>query len=303
MLILFLVVGASAVARLVDRNGPPSLPALPSSGPTAGPGTPLRDGFAVPDGSVLLGPVLVQEQGEWLAVVAVTGDPFAAWRDYARQLADRFPDEGIVPEQGPGCSVDRDGRFGCQLTVDSLDGSTGETVFAGATLLNPPDDVTGRFLVVVRHARYPVAPGPDGALGERPTWTGGAFPPPRPARQPPRVGDALAPSSVAYAGDEARYVLVDGSELLAKWGTGSVTGGFDVLLRVSHGSQAENVGEAYARQAAQREGGTEVRRYQVGDTSYIRYRPPGGAGGYQGTVWVVDQPGDLDHIFYSLGND
>ena len=131
MLILFLVVGAIAVAWVAGRNGSPSLPALPSSGPTSGPGTPLRDGFAVPDGSVLLGPVLVQEQGEWLAVVAVTGDPFAVWRDYARQLANRFPDEGIVPEQAPGCSVDRDSRFGCELAVDSPDGSTGGTVFAG----------------------------------------------------------------------------------------------------------------------------------------------------------------------------
>ena len=91
--------------------------------------------------------------------------------------------------------------------------------------------------------------------------------------------------------------------MLAEWGTGSVTGGFDVLLRVSPGSQAQNVGEAYARQAAQREGEIEIRRDQVGDTAYIRYRPPGGAGGYQGTVWVVDQPGDLDDVFYSLGND
>ena len=302
MLVLFLVVGGSAVAWFVGRDGSPTLPA--SLGPTTGPGAPLPDGFVVPDGSVLLGPVLVQEQpGEWLAVVAATGDPLEVWRDYARQLADRFPDQGIVPEQAPGCSVDRDGRFGCELMVDSPDGTTGGTVFAGATLVNPPDDVTGRYLVVLRHARNPVALGADGPRRERPAWTGGAFPPPQLGRQPPRAGDALAPSSLAYSGDETRYVLLDGSEMLAQWGTGSVTGGFDVLLRVTPGSQAESVGDAYAKQAAQREGEIEVRRYEVGDTAYIRYRPPGGAGGYQGTVWVMDQPGDLDHIFYSLGND
>ena len=304
LLVLFLVVGAGAVVWFVGRGRSPTLPALLSPETTSGPGTPLPDGFAVPDGSVLLGPVLLQEQqGNWLAVLAATGDPLPVWRDYARQLADRFPDEGIVPEQAPGCSVDSNGRFGCELTVESPDGSTGGAAFAGATLVNPPDDVTGRYLVVLRHERHPVALDADGPRPERPAWTGGTSPQPQPPRRPPRVGVALAPSSVAYSGDEARYVLLDGSEMLAQWGTGGVTGGFDVLLRVTPESQAETVGEAYAEQAAQREGDIEIRRFQVGDTAYIRYSPPGGAGGYQGTIWVVDQPGDLDYIFYSLGND
>ena len=238
-----------------------------------------------------------------MAILLVTGDPLSVWSAYVRQLADLLPDKGIDAERAPGCRLDDDSRFGCELVLDSPDPKTGGTVFRRADLLNPPDDVTGRYLIVLRREFHPVAVGIDGDPGERPAWVGGTPPAPRSARQPPRNGQALAPSSTAYDGDESRYVLLDGSEMLAQWGTGSVTGGFDVLLRVKSGSVPDRMGEGYAEQAAQRDGETRVSRYEAGDTAYVHYTPPGGAGAYQGSVWVVDGPGERDFIFYSLYND
>jgi hypothetical protein len=46
-----------------------------------------------------------------------------------------------------------------------------------------------------------------------------------------------------------------------------------------------------------------VERYISGNTDFIHYMPPGGAGGYQGDLWVVDPPGDGGFIYYSLLND
>ena len=208
-----------------------------------------------------------------------------------------FPDQGIDAERAPGCRLDDNSRFGCELALDAPDVRTGGTVFRRASLVNPPDDVTGRYLIVLRSELHPVAVGTDGGPGERQAWVGGTPPTPRSARQPPRVGQSLAPSSTAYDRDESRYVLLDGSDMLAQWGTGSVTGGFEVLLRVRSGSDPDKVGEGYAEQAAQRDGRIEVSRFEAGDTAYVHYSPPGGAGGYQGSVWVVDGPGERDFIF------
>lgn len=91
--------------------------------------------------------------------------------------------------------------------------------------------------------------------------------------------------------------------MLAQWGFGSLTGGFEVLLAVSPAADPEAMGEAYARQAAQYLEETQVERYTSGNTEYIHYIPAGGAGGYQGNVWVVDPPGYGGFIFYSLFND
>jgi len=38
-------------------------------------------------------------------------------------------------------------------------------------------------------------------------------------------------------------------------------------------------------------------------TTVTVYQPPGGAGGYSGTVTAVDQPSGDDYIFYELTND
>ncbi|HEX2148842.1 MAG TPA: hypothetical protein VHI31_01515, partial [Actinomycetota bacterium] len=285
-----------------DFPAPPELP--PAA--TSPAGTQLLDGFSVPAGAVQLGPLLVArlEDGspsEWRAVLVVTGDPLDVWRRYSAQLAGRMPSEGVDPAKLQGCRIDRDDGFGCEIRVDAPD-ADGRSLVAGAAMLNPPDDVTGRYLMVVEATRYP--PGFSDLFTSAPqAWKGGPAPSPQPPREPPSPGEALAPSTTAYEDDDQRYLLVEGSKLMAQYGVGSLTGGFSVLLAVSPGADAEQVGEAYARQAAQYEGETAVERYRFGDAEFISYQPPGGAGGYQASLWVVDRPGSDDYVFYSLLND
>jgi hypothetical protein len=300
------LVAAAVLLLLRQPFENPSAPALPSE-VVAPPGTPLPDGFAVPQGAVQLGPLLVErEEGgrpaDWLAVLAIEGDALAAWKDYARRLAELYPEEGVEPEDLPGCGEDRQDGFGCELRVDAPDVGAG-TIVAGATLLNAPDDVTGRYLMVLSVMKFQARLGSDLYPDERSGWSGGKPPLPEPARRPPDPGEALAPSSTAYEGDDDRYVLLEGSKVLAQWGTGSLTGGFDLLLGVLPGGVVRDVAHAYARQAAQYEGPIGQSRVQVGETTYVRYLPPGGAGGYQGEIWAVDRPGKEDYVFYSLSND
>lgn len=124
---------------------------------------------------------------------------------------------------------------------------------------------------------------------------------------PSGVGEPLAPRTVAYPeGDDERYVLLDGSELLAQYGRGSITGGFDVILRITPGAELADVAAAYADQANQFEGepipAPEV--IEHGSTTVRILRPPGGAGGDQGEVIAVDQAGTADdYVFNSLAND
>ena len=300
-LIIPVVLLAAGAFRLLRPGPPPPLQAEATSPP----GTELRDGFKVPAGAVQLGPLLVlQPQAGrpegWKAILAVTGDPLDAWEGYLTQLAELFPSEDVSPSTLSGCRVDRQEGFGCEIRIDVPEPSG--TVVAGASLLNAPDDVTGRYLMVLESTRYPEGFG-DVYSDLPESWKGGPAPDPDLHRRSPAVGEPLAPSTTAYDGDEQRYVLLEGSELLAQYGVGSLTGGFEVLLAVSPGAEAGAIGEAYARQAAQIEGETTVDTYNSGDVGYIRYLPPGGAGGYQAEIWVVDQPGDRDYVFYSLFND
>lgn len=294
----WLLVPALALAGFLFLRRSPPPPALPSSA-TAPAGSDLPDGFKVPEGSLQLGPVLRSNaESDWKAILAVEGDPLEVWEDYLGQLADRFPDKGVEPSSRQGCRTTREG-FGCAISV--MSGEPGGTLVAGATLLNARGDVTGRYLLVMQSTRYQPALQFSGVLPD--PWKGGPAPDPRAARKAPKAGDPLAPSTTAYKGDNERYVVIEGSEVLAQWGEGSLTGGFEVLLAVSPGAEAEAMGEAYARQAAQYEGETQVERFTSENTRYIHYLPPGGAGGYQGSVSVVDPPGAGGFIFYSLIND
>lgn len=97
-----------------------------------------------------------------------------------------------------------------------------------------------------------------------------------------------------------RYTLLPGSQLISVYGTGSITGGFNAVLRVLPGHDPVKLGRAYARQAAQVPGPTTVQRR--GNVTSIL--PPGGGGGYQGSIDVLDRLGDdRDLIIYDLYND
>jgi hypothetical protein len=309
-------VGAFVVARGGDgetrdgqtRGGASGL-SLPDDVLSA-PGTELPDGFAVAPGSSLIGPVVVDEVDaaggptSWSAVLAVDGDPLTVWRAYVEQIAGLFPEEGLDLAQTPGCPSG-EGYNGevCQLGADTVDGQVRRS--AVARLVSIPGDVTGGYLLRLEAEtsdRYPTDIYGD---GEAPSSRSGPLPEPNPARPRPDVGEPLAPDTVAYDGDNDEYVLLEGSELIAQYSAGSLTGGFGVVLRTAPGAQLDTVAGAYAEQAVQFEGEPvpppEVVEHD--GTTVTVYLPPGGAGGYTGTVTAVDPPTGPDYIFYELDND
>jgi hypothetical protein len=274
----------------------------------SGPGTELADGLEVAPGSSLLGPVVVtgvdgaDEVTSWSALVVVEDDdPIAVWQAYTDQLADRFPEAGLEPADSPGCrpaGEDADVVGVCSLEAD--DGRRDVDM----TLRSVPGDVTGRYLLVLEGDPYD----PDVDADHEVATGADSLPDPQPARERPGVGEPLA-LTTAYDDDGQEYVVAEGSELLAQYGAGSYTGGFAVLLRVAPDADLDAVVEAYVRQANQRDD-TEVTEEtpppdvtEHDGTTVSEYDPPGGAGGYTGSVTVVDQPDGDDYILFELTND
>ncbi|HEY8524514.1 MAG TPA: hypothetical protein VIL48_06105 [Acidimicrobiales bacterium] len=306
------IVAAVAAIRLAGSDGDGVVADPVPDDTLSAAGTALPDGFAVAEGSSLVGPVVVEEvdgRGEptsWWALLLVEGDPIDVWMAYARQVAERFPGERIDPSQAPGCLAGDtgDGEL-CALGADTVDGT--REARAHARLVSVPGDVTGSYLLTLSAATETRAvEGYDIYEGGGDPWSGEDLPAPVEPRDRPGVGDPLAPATAAYDGDDERYVLLVGSELIAQYGAGSVTGGFDLLLRVAPGADVGAVARAYAEQANQIEGEPipppEVVEHD--GTTFTTYHPPGGAGGYTGEVIAVDQPGDADdYIRYELYND
>ena len=258
-------------------------------------------GLEVVPGSSLLGPVVVTEEdrgGEpaaWLAVVTVdSDDPLAVWSGYIAQLEGGYPESGVDPG-ARGCRPYDDEHGPREALCDVEVGGV------WASMASTSGDVTGRFHVRLRGDRsYPTIGRVDA-----PSWPGGPPPAPEPARARPEVGEPLAPETTSYPGDDDRFVLIEGSELLVQYGSGTVTGGFDVMLRITPGADLATVADAYAEQATEFEGAVpsppEVVEHD--GTTVTIHRPPGGAGGYEGTVMAVDRPSGDDYIAYELHND
>jgi hypothetical protein len=296
------VAGTALAVATADERPEPVVP----EGTASGPGTPLPDGMAVLAGSVLLGPVVVEEvdgdgqPASWAAIVMVEADdPLAVWSGYVAEMVRRAPSSDVDPDVAPGCRPGEDGDQAadihdplCELTVGRL----------RAELASVPGDVTDRYLLTLTTVPPSVD---DSDVGdEAPTRPDDPAPAPRPARARPDVGGPLAPETVASRSDNDRYVLLDGSELVAQYGAGSLTGGFAVLLRITSDADLGEVADAYVEQATQFDGEDEPppEVVEYDDTTYTTRRPPGGAGGYSGTITVVDAPGD-DYVLYTLTYD
>ena len=294
------VAGTALAIATADSRADPIVPPDTASGP----GTQLPDGLSVIAGSVLLGPVVVEELDAdgrpetWHAVVMVdSGDPIGVWSRYVTQMVARSPSSDLDPDAAPGCVAAEDRYPGepadvlCELDIEGIT----------AEMASFPGDVTGRFLLTLEDR------GRDAADDEDPpTWSGDAAPEPEPARDRPDVGEPLAPETVAYEDDNQRYVLLEGSELVAQTGGRSATGGFTVLLRVTAGADLAEVTDAYVAQATQFEGEEELPAPEVVEhdgTTFTTRHAPGGAGGYTGEVTAIDRPGDDDYIVYELLND
>ncbi|MFP5254943.1 MAG: hypothetical protein ACLGI8_03740 [Acidimicrobiia bacterium] len=299
-----LLVGALAaaglliVATLADHETARSLQAAGSSG------DPLPDGLEVSKGTELVAPLGRGHGWEgldgWIAVAKLTGRPLDVWQSLLEQLVEVSPNADIQPDRYSGClrTPDYAGQPPCQVLVP-IDGT--EPRMVAASLVAIDGDITGRHLLVIGGGPNPGVGFDD--HGRAPEdWNGDELAAEVAAREAPGVGDPLAPETVAYPGDDDRYVLLEGSVLLAQFGEGSLTGGFDVVLGVEAGVDPVELGARYAAQAAEFEGETRVETFVEDGITYTTFRPPGGAGGYSGVITVVEDP-KQPTIYYSLAND
>lgn len=268
-------------------------------------GSPLPDGFTVPEGAQLIGVPLEYDPvsgalppGSWTVVLSVTGDPIATWSAMVEQLPGvlNVPDDHLGYAEGCGSY---DGFFECSIQRGGPEPEPPATTLDVYLAMQPvAGDVTGHYSLVM-----------SGRRTDRPSdtdslpWTGGSAPQPPPARARPDVGEPLAPETVAYDGDNERYVLLDGSELLVQYSPGSITGGFGVLLRVTPDADVREMAAAYAEQARQYDGATPQRVTTNEHSTVHSYVPSGGAGGYQGWVYGLDADDGDDFIYYDLYND
>lgn len=285
-------------ATAPDVGGP--APGIPADALSSA-GTPLPDGFTVPQGADLVAtPMRYQlpypdANPEWQAVLLVEDDPIATWSALVAQMGGLLG-VGIEAETAEGCAMDRE-DLECYLVRHGPIGPGGG-LSVSAELRTVPGEVTGHYAIQLHGWRtlepydYPSE-----------LWTGGD-PPAAPAARPrPAVGDPLAPETLAQNTDPADYPLLEGSELLVQYSPGSVTGGFGVLLRVLPGADVGAVGRAYAEQGAQFDGPIEEKVTETDGMTVTVYVPPGGVGGYQGTVYAVDNASGADYVYYELFND
>jgi hypothetical protein len=265
--------------------------------PAAWTGTPATSAdvppaFAVPEGARLLVPAIYTPSDlSGSALLSIRRRPRLTWARLLRRLDRRYP-RRYVDESG--CATDPEKVLSCSVSlVATL--SDGRHLGIAASLRRVPDDVSGGYLLALRSVRVrrlSTRSGPSRGLRPR---LPPRFPTPS-ARTPPRVGELLSPSR-----EPQRYTLLAGSQLVAIYGTGSLTGGFNAVLRVLPGHDPIKIGRAYARQARQEAGPISVDR-RPGNVTVLF--PPGGAGGYQGVINVLDPPGnDRDLIVYDLYND
>lgn len=133
--------------------------------------------------------------------------------------------------------------------VCSLDGR-GSDRGARMSLRSVSGDVTGHYLLRLTGGAHDGSPTNDESDHGIPTGAD-ELPPPRPAREQPEVGGPLAPVTVASENDNEEYVVVEGTELLAQYGVGSISGGFSVMLRVRPDADLSSVVDTYVEQADQ----------------------------------------------------
>jgi len=260
------------------------------------PGTPLREGLSVLAGSQLLGAVFESGPDTWRAVLQVDGNPLAIYRSYLTAL-------GFTADvsTNPACrrNTDDADRTGCEAMFNRTS-ATGENRGTTVQLTTVPGDVTGHYLLVLKVGQEPWQAPTNENPPKGPDLT--ATDPIKPGHRP-KPGETFPGKSLDDA--DPPYVLLKGTELVAKVGVGSNTGGFDVLLHVTPGADVADLARQYTRQATQ--GASEqpvIRARAVAGTTYSEIVPPGQAGGFSSIIRVADQPGgDQDYLWYWLAND
>jgi hypothetical protein len=260
------------------------------------PGTLLRDGLSVLTGSQLLGTVFESEPATWRAVLQVDGNPLAIYRSYLTALG-----FSADVSSNPACQrkTDDADRTGCEAMFNRTS-ATGEILGTTVQLTTVPGDVTGHYLLLLKVGQEPWQDPTNENPPEGAKLT--ATDPVKPGHRP-KPGETFPGESLDDA--DPPYVLLKGTELVAKVGIGSNTGGFEVLLHVTPGAAVADLARQYTRQATQ--GASEqpvIRARAVAGTTYSEIVPPGEAGGFSSIIRVADQPGgDQDYLWYWQGND
>ncbi|WP_377645356.1 hypothetical protein [Oryzobacter terrae] len=293
-----LVVTAVVTTAVLERSQDDAAarPGVPASALSPS-GTSLPDGFEVPDGTRLVGTPAQERSGDpartsWRAVLLVDDDPLTAWGALLGMLGDVL---SLDLDATSGCS-DHDGLTCAVEAVGAPEGAL--PLVVAATIEEVEGDVTGLWSIVLT-----AESGGTASEGRLAAWPGGDAPEAPVARPRPDPGGPLADGTLAEGDDRDRYVLLPGSELLVQYSRGSPTGGFGVLLRVSPDAEVADVAAGYAEQARQFDGPVETSTTATATSTVTRLVPPGGAGGYQATIYAVDNVTGDDVVYYDLLND
>ena len=281
------------------------------------PGTPLRDGFSVVEGSRPLAPVLdvptsVLEFNfnyqapigpAWRAFLVVEDDPKRVWDEYVGQLAADVAGGGAGGASSAACLPNGSSLESAQLSCVAFGRTTlpaGGIRNAVLTMRSIVGDVNAGYLLIIDGANENfLGVYPDNPAGLPPWPSDQQFPDPVEPATPPQPGDLLAPATA----DQDEYVLLEDSQLLAVYGGDGGTGGFEVLLSVSEDADLDAIATAYLDQTDGSDGPGCRPAFEAAEARASICGEVGGAGGHAATVIVVDRTEGADYLLYEAHND
>lgn len=287
------------------------------AGESVEPGTPLRDGFSVVEGSRLLSPVLdvptsvlkfnlnyeAPNRPAWRAFLVVEDEPKQVWDAYVAQLTADVTAGGqggalsitCVPPGFPAPAQLSCTAFG---RTTNPSGGTRNVVL---TMDSIAGDVNAGYLLIIDVANENFF----GPLADTP-----AFLPPWPADQPfpdpvepstppqpPQPGEPLVPGIP----EEENYVLLEDSQLLALYSDGEI--GFGVLLSVTADADLDAIAMTYLDQTVAGYGPGCRSAFQAVEARVSTCGPVSEAGGYSATVIAVDRMQGVDYLLYEAHYD
>jgi len=281
-------------------------------------GTALPDGLRVPEGARLVGTPMAHDDPlgtlngipvlgrTWWAVLLVDGDVLDTWAAMRGVLTEAL---GLPLDttEGAGCSTEPYVGYVGPTGFECRDRGAvvtaeGDLLGVGAQLQTVPGDVTGQYSILLGSERR-FGPGYDASPPINPDYTSvPTAPPPPEARPRPGVGEPLVTTLLAEVGEPGGFVLLEGSQLLVQFAVNS-NAGFGVLLRVLPGASVNAVAAEYA--ATPSLGGEPITQRTTENESQTvtSYRPVGGAGGYSGVIYAVDNTTGHDFIYYDVTYD
>lgn len=285
------------------------------AGESVEPGTPLRDGFSVVEGSRPLGPALDVPTSvlefiadyqapivpAWRAFLVVEDEPKRVWDEYVAQLTADVAAGGEGGASSTSCGPNGSSPESAQLFCVAFGRTTipaGGTRNAVLTMQSIAGDVNAGFLLIIDVADENfLGVYPDTPAGLPPWPADQPFPAPVEPSTPPQPGEPLVPGIP----EDENYVLLEDSQLVALYGDGR--SGLDVLLSVTEDADVDAIAMTYLDQTAGPDGPGCRPAFQAAEALVSTCGPVGGAGGYLATVIVVDRMQGEDYLLYEAHND